>query len=104
MCDPVTATLAISAVASAGMSYYQGQQQKNEAKDARREANANAEQAAAQADMEMNRQNKKTPNVAAATDANTSAAKSGIGSTMLTGPQGIDPTSLNLTGNTLLGQ
>lgn len=99
MCDPVSATIAV--VASAGMSYYQGQKQANAAKDARRDAEVNAKNTADQADQAFNAQNKKTPNVAGATDAN--AAKGGIGSTMLTGPQGIDPTALNLSQNTLLG-
>lgn len=103
MCDPVSATLAVAAVASVGMSYYQGQKQANAAKDARRDAEVNAKNTADQADQAFNAQNKKTPNVAGAMDANTNAAKGGIGSTMLTGAQGIDPTALNLSQNNLLG-
>lgn len=101
MCAPWVAPVA--AVFTAVASVVQGQSQAREAKKARTQAQQQAEQSAAQADQEMNRQNKKTPNVQAITDANTNAAKGGIGSTLLTGTDGIDPTALNLSKNNLLG-
>lgn len=55
------------------------------------------------ADQLYNKQNAKAPDVAAMLSANTQAAKGGASSTMLTGPQGVDMSSLNLGKNTLLG-
>lgn len=55
------------------------------------------------ADQLYNKQNAKAPDAAAMLSANTQAAKGGASSTMLTGPQGVDMSSLNLGKNTLLG-
>jgi hypothetical protein len=49
------------------------------------------------------RQQSKTPDVGAMLSGNQQSAKGGASSTMLTGPSGIDPTTLNLGKNTLLG-
>ena len=51
-----------------------------------------------QAEMETNRANQRTANAAASAMPN-----QGLGGTMLTGPQGIDPSQLMLGKNTLLG-
>jgi hypothetical protein len=57
-----------------------------------------------QAPKEPESQATKTPTAGAFSTANSNAAvKSGPMSTSLTGSQGIDPTSLNLGKNTLLG-
>ena len=51
----------------------------------------------------MNRQNQKTPDVGAMLSANAQQAKGGQSGTMLTGPTGVDASSLSLGKNTLLG-
>ena len=77
---------------------------KNQAEDASRQAEQQAQQAAQQAqqasqqaDQQFNRANQRRP------DAMPGPAGAG-GSTMLTGPQGIDPGALPLGKSTLLGQ
>ena len=77
---------------------------KNQAEDAGRQAEQQAQQAAQQAqqasqqaDQQFNRANQRRP------DAMPGPAGAG-GSTMLTGPQGIDPGALPLGKSTLLGQ
>ena len=77
---------------------------KNQAEDAGRQAEQQAQQAAQQAqqasqqaDQQFNRANQRRP------DAMSGPAGAG-GSTMLTGPQGIDPGALPLGKSTLLGQ
>lgn len=72
---------------------------KNQAKDAARAAEQQAKEASKQADMETNRANQRTANAAASAMPN-----QGLGGTMLTGPQGVDPNALSLGRNTLLGQ
>lgn len=103
MCDPVSGTIAASAILGAGTSIYQGEQQKKQAKKSRRQNAARAEEEATRQDREYNRLNKRNPNVGQALANNTNAAKSGVGSTMLTGPGGIGSNALNLSNNTLLG-
>lgn len=63
-----------------------------------------ANKQAAAADQAQNRANQKSPDTSAILSAASQAGKSGISSTMLTGPVGVDPGSLNLGKNTLLGQ
>ena len=77
---------------------------KNQAEDAGRQAEQQAQQAAQQAqqasqqaDQQFYRANQRRP------DAMPGPAGAG-GSTMLTGPQGIDPGALPLGKSTLLGQ
>lgn len=55
------------------------------------------------ADQAMNRANAKQPNVSKLRGANVNAAKGGQSGTMLTGPQGIDTSTLTLGKATLLG-
>ena len=75
---------------------------KNQAEDAGRQAEQQAQQAAQQAsqqaDQQFNRANQRRP------DAMPGPAANAGGSTMLTGPQGIDPGALPLGKSTLLGQ
>jgi hypothetical protein len=63
-----------------------------------------AERQANLADQANNRANKKRPNVGARLEANQAASTAGGGSTMLTGPGGVDTGSISLGRNTLLGQ
>ena len=73
--------------------------QRNQSRDAARAAEQQAQQASKQAEMETNRANQRTANAAASAMPN-----QGLGGTMLTGPQGVDPNSLSLGRNTMLGQ
>lgn len=95
MCDPVTA-LAIVGGVSAGASVVQGEQ-------ARKAQSRAARQARTEADRAFNRDNPKRPNAAGMMDEAQQAALSGNAGTMLTGPQGVNPASLTLGRNTLLG-
>lgn len=56
------------------------------------------------ADENMNRATQKRPNTARIVDEAAQAGKAGASGTMLTGPQGVDPGSMQLGRNTLLGQ
>jgi hypothetical protein len=93
-----------TAVVATGYSIYQGQQAAKAQEQAARQATAQATRQADMADQANNRANKKKPNVAGMLDANQQGAAAGGGSTMLTGPGGIDMGSLTLGKNTLLGQ
>lgn len=93
-----------TAAASTYVSYQNGQDQKEAAKNAQQQAQANADKQEKAADQATNRENQKKPNLGAILDAATQAGKGGASGTMLTGPQGIDPASLTLGRNTLLGK
>lgn len=56
------------------------------------------------AEENMNRSMQKQPNTRRLLDAAAQAGKSGVGGTMLTGPQGVDQASMQLGRATLLGQ
>lgn len=101
MCDPVTAGLALVSVAA---SAYSANKQANAQKSAAGQAADNANKAATQADQAYNAANGKVPNVQGIQDQQATAALSGSGSTQLTGAGGVDPSSLTLGKNTLLGQ
>lgn len=103
MSGATTAIIAAAAVVGAGYSIYSGEQQKGAAKDAAAQAKQNADKQAAVAEQEINRRNAKQPNVAALMFGNSQGAQAGASGTSLTGPSGIDPSSLSLGRNTLLG-
>lgn len=92
---------AAAAVVGTAASIDGARRQKNQAEDAQKQAveqaNQQAQQASQQADQQFNRANQRRP------DAMPGPAGAG-GSTMLTGPQGIDPGALPLGKSTLLGQ
>tara|TARA_R110000796_G_scaffold42482_8_gene105022 strand:+ start:2394 stop:2717 length:324 start_codon:yes stop_codon:yes gene_type:complete len=103
-------TAAVAAVVGTGYSVYSGEKQKKQQKKAlamQSDANVKAEsQAKAQADradVSQNRANRKKANVSGIMSAANQAGKSGAAGTMLTGSMGVDPSSLNLGSNTLLG-
>lgn len=96
--------LAIAAVAGAGVSYYNGQEQAKQSKAAMAQAKANADRQAALAEQDMNKANQKHPDTNALLSAAQQSGKAGPSGTMLTGPQGIDPSALSLGKSTLLGQ
>lgn len=95
--------MAAAAIGSTGYTIYNGEKARRE----QSRANSNARKAAAttaqQAEEANNRANSRTPDTAAALAANQLGSLSGQGSTMLTGPKGVDPNSLTLGRNTLLG-
>ncbi len=103
MSGGATAVMAAAAVAGAAISYQNGQEQKKAAENASRQAQQNADKQAAQADQQFNRQNQKKPDTSAVLSAAQQSGKAGASGTMLTGPQGVDPSALNLGKNTLLG-
>lgn len=87
---------AVAAVAGVAQNQMAQQQQKKASK----QAQAQAEKAYQQADEANNRANQKKPNVAALMSQNQGENAS---TTSLTGPSGIDPNSLQLGKQTLLG-
>ena len=91
-----------AAIAGAGVSAYSAKKQSDAQKKAQRSAEAQAQKQQQQAEREFNRANAKTPDLAAIMASNKRAE--GAGSTMLTGPQGVDTGSLALGKSTLLGQ
>lgn len=96
-------TAAVAAVVGTTYAVYSGEQAAGRAKDAAEKATTNAKKQAAQADEANNRANQKSPDTKAILDAVTQSGKGGAAGTMLTGPQGVDLSALQLGKNTLLG-
>lgn len=95
------ATLIVSAV-GVGASIYQGNKQDAANRNSANQAKENAKKAQAQADIDTNRANQKQTDAQSVLSKQQQAA-AGSGSTMLTGVGGIDPNSLKLGKQTLLG-
>lgn len=93
---------AVAVGVTAGVSIYQGEQQRKAQKQANSQALEASKRQADLADQANNRLNGKRPNMAAISAAN-AAGRGGAGSTMITGPGGVDPSTLTLGKNTLLG-
>ena len=93
---------AVAGVASVGASIYQANKQDKANKSAANQAKENARNAQAQADIETNKANQKKTHAQSILSQQQQAA-GGAGSTMLTGASGIDPNSLKLGKQTLLG-
>lgn len=104
MSGATTIVMAAAAVAGAYVSYSNGQEQKKSAESAQQKAQANADKQEKAADQATNRANQKNPDTSAILDAATQAGKGGASGTMLTGAQGVDPATLALGKNTLLGK
>lgn len=96
---------ALAAAVGVGTGYqiYSGQQAAKAQEDALNQAKDQQAKAEQQADQAMNAANPKKPDTAANVSALQQAAKAGASGTMLTGPSGIDPSTLNLGKTTLLG-
>lgn len=94
--------MALSAVSAAVAAYsaYSTDQNQKAATAASKE---NATKAAAAADEANNKANQKRANSSALLSSNQLAGKGGQAGTMLTGPGGIDMSSLSLGRSTLLG-
>lgn len=94
---------AIAAVVGAGYSAYAG----NKASDAQTKAQqqnlAAAQQQQATADQQLNKANARAPDTAGITSQLQQNAKGGQGSTLLSGPLGVDQSTLSLGKSTLLG-
>lgn len=83
--------------------YRQGQQALEAQQRAEEEAKRQAREQAARAERDFNRLNQKKPDLAALFSANAGAASAGAGSTMLTGPSGVDMSTTKLGKTSLLG-
>jgi hypothetical protein len=101
----VSAVTALAVTAAVGTAYsiYAGERAAGAQKDAANQARQAAGVQANLADQANNAANKKRPNLGAMMQGNQAAAMGGGASTMLTGPAGVDTTSLSLGKNTLLG-
>ncbi len=102
MCDPISISIgtAVLSALGAGTSAYQGQQAMKQQKKANQQAQSNAEKLYADQQAQENKAAARQPNVEAAFEGNRAQGQS---ATMLTGPTGVDPNSLSLGKNTLLG-
>lgn len=89
--------------AGLGASYDSSKAQAKATKKASAQAADAANAQATQAERAYNKANAKKPDIAGIDAANQLEASGGTGSTMLTGPGGVDPTSLSLGKTTLLG-
>lgn len=103
MCWQIAIPAIISAVSGIA-SYTQGQKNEKTQEKAVAQSEDQAKTTAAQAETAITAANAKAPNTAAIQQATqTQAQAGGSGATMLTGPQGVDPKTLALGKNTLLG-
>lgn len=97
------ALIGAALAASTGYSIYEGERSAAAQKRAQRQALANSRAAAQSADEANNRANQKQPNANALLAAAQQAASGGVGGTLLTGPQGVNPGEMSLGKSTLLG-
>lgn len=103
MSGATTAIVAAAAVAGAAISYKNGQAQQASAKKAQQQQKTQAEQLYSQQDQANNKANARGPNTDALFAQNQIEGQQGDSGTMLTGPNGVDPGSLTLGKNTLIG-
>ena len=94
---------AIAMVANTGYSIHEGERSAAVQNRSQRQALANSRATAQSADEANNRANQKRPNANATLAAAQQAAKGGMGGTLLTGPQGVNPGEMSLGKSTLLG-
>ena len=101
----VVATVASTYVAVKSANDQRRVQEK--ALEEQRRSNEKAEQRAVQeqerTEQEYNRANQKRAEIEKTVDETELSAQEGAGGTLLTGPSGVDPNTLNLSKNTLLG-
>lgn len=95
--------VAAASVISAGVTYYNGQQQVSMQKKAGEEAKANALKQEKMAEQADNKMNQKKPDTMGILSQAQQSGRGGASGTMLTGASGIDPNALQLGKNTLLG-
>lgn len=101
------ATWAMVAAATTAAGVYVQNENARKANSIQEEAMKNAKQAALKqesaSDQAFNKANAKTPDIASIMSGASQSARAGGSGTMLTGPQGIDMSALNLGKSTLLG-
>lgn len=93
-----------AALVTAGAQIYTANKQAKAQERAGAQAADAARKQASAAEQAQNKANSKRPDVSGIATANAAGAMGGSGSTMLTGPMGIDANALQLGKNTLLGQ
>lgn len=89
--------------ASTAASIYTGRKQEKAQERAGQEATLAARKQEKSADEATNKMNQKAPDTSAMASANKLAGLAGNAGTMLTGPAGVDPATLQLGKKTLLG-
>lgn len=97
------AVAATATIVGTAYSIYNGQQNANAQRDAAAQAQANANAQLLSSQQALNRANQKQPDTSAILSAAMQSGRMGASGTMLTGPQGINPSTLNLGKTTLLG-
>jgi hypothetical protein len=95
--------LAGAAIAGTAYTIYSGERMAGAQRDANQKAEAAARLAASQQEQAMNKANAKIPDIAAILQGNLTSGSAGSGSTLLTGPGGIDKNKLLLGKTDLLG-
>lgn len=100
--DPVTATIG-AAVLGAVVSGVTGSKAASSAKTAANQSAQAADKLYTQQEQQNNKANARSPDVNALFNQNQIEGQQGGSGTMLTGPMGVDPNSLSLGKNTLLG-
>lgn len=96
-------TSAVAAVAAVAVSAYSGQQQAAQQKKAQQQNMRASDKLYAQQEQQNNKLNARGPDIDALFAQNQIEGQQGPSGTMLTGPMGVDPSSLSLGKNTLLG-
>lgn len=96
--------IAGSIIVSAASSYHTAEKAEDLQYAGMQEAKKAAKAQLQQADEATNAANMKSPDTAAMLSSAMLSGRSGQSGTMLTGPQGVDKSKLNLYRNTLLGQ
>jgi hypothetical protein len=99
----IETALIAATIASTAAAVYNGNKAASAQKDATNQATANAKATATAAEQASNKANQKKPDSGALLSANIAGGKTGQASTMLTGPAGVDPSTLQLGKTTLLG-
>lgn len=100
----MSGVITAAAIVSTGMQIYSANKQAKAQERAASQAADSARKQASSAEQAQNKANGKRPDVSGIAAANAASATGGSGSTMLTGPMGIDANALQLGRNTLLGQ
>jgi hypothetical protein len=95
--------LATAAVGGASYAIASGVDSSRKQQHAKEDAEFAANQTAKLQDEATNRVNQRRSNVGAILAAAQQASKGGLSGTMLTGPMGVDPSTLTLGKNSLLG-
>ena len=100
----ILAGAALAAAATGtGYTIYEGERSATAQHRSQRQALAASRATAQSADEANNRANQKRPNANAILASAQQAARGGMGGTLLTGPQGVNPGEMSLGKSTLLG-